>query len=208
MMMNDNLTDKEQIELLKKFWKDYGKSITIAVLLGLTISYGWRYFQHYRVERGERASLLYAQLQTAVQKKKTESADQYFQLLISRYPHTPYAALAALMNAQEAVSKKQFDVALQRLEWVMTHAESKSFQQIARLRSARVLLSQQQTEKALSLLEAVNDAAYQPLIDDVKGDIYTAMGQLDQAKKAYQSAQNQLQADRIDDKWIKMKAES
>ena len=65
----------------------------------------------------------------------------------------------------------------------------KALKQIARLRAARILLAMQKNQDALDLLATVDDPTYQPLIDEVKGDIYQAMGQTEQAKQAYESAQ-------------------
>ena len=60
--MNDNMSDKEQIDMLKKWWTNYGKSILIAIIVGLLLGYGWNYYRTHQATTREQASLIYQKL--------------------------------------------------------------------------------------------------------------------------------------------------
>lgn len=47
--------------MIKQWWRDYTWSI--AIHIGLLISFGWRYWYHSHIKKTERASQLYIQLQ-------------------------------------------------------------------------------------------------------------------------------------------------
>ncbi len=172
--MTAELTNKEQVELLKKWWHDYGISITVAIVLGLCIGFGWRYWHSYEHKQAQRASVIYMQLQGAVLQNQTGMAEQLATQLMKNYSRSPYAALAAMASAQQAIAKNQWDVALNQFNWVLQHAKMQSLKQIARIRAARVLIAQQKPKDALRLLQTVDDPAYQPLIDQVKSVIPSA----------------------------------
>ena len=38
-----NLSNKEQADLVKAFWNDYGRWIAIAIIIGLVLGFGWRW---------------------------------------------------------------------------------------------------------------------------------------------------------------------
>lgn len=204
--MVSDLTDKEQLELFKKWWNNYGKSVTIAIVIGLCIGFGWRYWHQYQSHRAERASDLYYQIQAATLQNQSAAAQQLTTQLMQNYANTPYASLIALSVAKKSVLEKNYDEALQQLNWVMKQSKSSSLKQIARLRAARILLTQQKHAAALQMLQVINDSTYQPLIDSVKGDIYTAMGNTDAAKKSYEAAQIQAHTMGIVDPSLQMKA--
>ena len=49
--MADHLTDEEQVEALKKWWRENGKSVVGGVVLGLALVGGWRGWQYYEQTR-------------------------------------------------------------------------------------------------------------------------------------------------------------
>jgi len=36
-------TEDEQVEAIKKWWKENGTSLIVGVVLGLSVLFGWRY---------------------------------------------------------------------------------------------------------------------------------------------------------------------
>lgn len=187
--MPASLTDNEQIELFKKWWRDYGKFVAIAVLIGLAAGLGWRYWHQQQDKMHAQASMLYQQLLTSANQQQNDSVQQMSAEITKRYPNTEYASLANLLSAKSLVNQSQLDAALGKLQWVMDHSKLTSFQQIARIRAARLMLSQKKYDQSLSLLATVNDKAFQPLIDELTGDVYWAQGMNDKAQQAYQKAQ-------------------
>src|SRR5205814_7751958 len=93
-------TDQEEIERLKAWWKDYGGSLLIGVVIGLVLLFGNKYWTQYKEERRAAASELYTQLQTQMQESKADVARVSAGKLIEDYASTPYAGLAALALAR------------------------------------------------------------------------------------------------------------
>jgi predicted negative regulator of RcsB-dependent stress response len=203
--MLSDLTDKEQVELFKKWWRNYGKSISFAIVLGLLIGFGWRYWHQYRAHKAEQASIIYAQLQNAYAQNQTKAIQPLTTQLITDYRSTPYASLAAFLVARDAAAQKNYPMAVQQLTWVMQQAKLTSFRQIARLRAARILLAEKQPQAALVLLQKIEDPAYSALIDTLKGDVFTAMGNTPAAAKAYQNAKNELHQAGINNPFLQIK---
>lgn len=187
-------TDNEQREMLKKWWSDYGKWLVVAVIIGLAAGLGWRYWQHQQVRVRQQASLLYQQLIVADSQKNRDTVTQMAAELTERYPNTEYAALGNLVAAKSAVNANNLVVAQQKLQWTLEHSKAEAVRQIARLRGSRILLAQNKPAEAQKLLSVVEDKSFQLAIDEVRGDIYLALGDPVKAHQSYQSAQTGLSA--------------
>jgi predicted negative regulator of RcsB-dependent stress response len=187
-------TDNEQMEMLKKWWGDYGKWLVIAVIIGLAAGLGWRYWQQQQIRVRQQASLLYQQLIVADSDKNRDTVMQMAAELTQRYPHTEYAALGNLVAAKNAVNANNLAVTQQKLQWTLEHSKSEAVRQIARLRESRLLLALNKPDEAQKLLSVVEDKTFQPAIDEVQGDIYLARGDRARAHQSYQSAQTGLSA--------------
>lgn len=187
-------TDREQLETLKKWWSDNGTWLLIAIVVGLVLGFSWRYWQKQQLQNHQHASLLYQQLSIADSQNQSDTVLQINDEITKRYPKTEYAALANLIAAKNAVLKNNQTLAVEKLQWTKTHSQNASIQQIARIREARVLLSQNKLNEAQKTLATINDKSYQPVIDEVMGDIYIALGNPTKARQSYQSAQTGLSA--------------
>jgi predicted negative regulator of RcsB-dependent stress response len=185
-------TDREQIELIKNWWREYGKYVTVAIVVGVLLGLGWQFWHQQQNKMRVQASMLYQQLLAAASQQKNDAVKQISAEITKRYPQMEYASLANLMAAKSLMSERQEEPAFQKLKWVMDHSQLASFQQIARIHAARIRLAQKNDKEALNLLNTVNDKAFQPLIDEVKGDIYLSQGNNAQARQAYLNAQQGL----------------
>lgn len=198
-------TDGEQIEAFKKIWKDYGRWIIIAVIFGLAIGLGWRYWQQQQIEHRQQASLLYQQLLGANEQNKADTVLQMSTELTRRFPQTGYAEFANLLAAKTAVAQNNLPMATEKLQWVIDHAHNPALKQIARLRAARILLAQKKPADAQKLLSVVDDKIYQSEIDEVQGDIYATLGDSAKARRSYQTAQVELSSTLGEDPYLSMK---
>lgn len=190
--MEGYVSDKEQIQLIKNWWKKHGNTILIVFILVFGISFGWRYWHYYKNKRGIQASMLYEQMLSQDMSKKVGNFKLFAEHLIKDYSHTPYASIAALMLAKQDVANNNLSAAIQDLQWVVKHGNSKSFRQIARIREARVLLADKKIEEALQLLQEVDDEAFLSAIDETKGDIFLAQDNKAKALDAYNQARQML----------------
>lgn len=203
--MSEHLSDKEQVELIKRWWNDYGRSIAIAVVIGLGVGFGWRYWRSYQLESAEHASALYQSMITADADGDYTVAQQSAKNLLKKFPKTSYATFAALFTAKEAVVAGNYLLAQQNLTWAVDYAKDKRFRQIARIRSARVLLSQKKYDQALKTLKKIDDKTFLPAIAKVKGDVFSSMGRHLEAKREYDVARRGLKNLNINDPILAMK---
>ena len=51
--------EQEQLEAIKSWWKNYGKTTVLFFVIGLCASYGWRVWQQSQATYKEQASLIY-----------------------------------------------------------------------------------------------------------------------------------------------------
>ena len=54
--MADHLEDDEQVEALKRWWDENGKSTMVAIALAVAGTVGWQQYQGWTVSQAERAS--------------------------------------------------------------------------------------------------------------------------------------------------------
>ena len=181
-------TDREQIEELKKWWRDYGKAIAIAVVIGLGIGFAWRYWQSYVSAKETTASAIYQNMGQLDSYKLYGVVNQDALQLQNNYSRTVYASLASFLLAQTAVEQGHYANAHAALTWIINHSHDKAFQQVARIRDARVLLQMNKPADAMTTISVVTDTAYQPMIDEVMGEIDMAEGKTAQATQQFQTA--------------------
>jgi predicted negative regulator of RcsB-dependent stress response len=193
----EQYTDDERVEDLKKWWKENGASILIGIAFGVIAIFGWRYWLSHRDTQAEIASRAYDAFVAAVEKPDADQARQRGQALTTDFPKSPYAALAALRLAHLALAGGDHASAAQQLEWAISHARLDELRDIARLRLARVKLAAGQTAEAGKLLESVATASLSAEREELKGDLYLAGNQPDQARTAYAVALAASGGDRL-----------
>ncbi len=141
-----NMTDSEQVDMIKKWWKAYGRAIAIAVAIGLIVGFGWKYWHQHQNKKAEQASLLYQNMSALAFQKKTKQAEQLSQQLRKEHSNSPYASFAALWSAKEAIAEKNLSSAFENFQWVIKHSHMNSIKQIARIRAARILLARKKPQ--------------------------------------------------------------
>ncbi len=203
--MSEYLSDKEQIELIKKWWKDYGMSVLIAVIVGLSVGFGWRYWQQHKLQNESTASEMFQEALFSNEKGDVTSAAQNAKTLTEKFPASPYAALANLLVAKDAVTNNNLPFALEKLNSTIMNTRDARFRQIARLRAARILLAQKQFASGLTMLATVEDKTFTPIIEQIRGDIYSAQGKKELAEKEYNSAKKGFDNAGLQDPFLQMK---
>lgn len=191
-MTNSYFDETEQLEMLKRWWKEYGLVSILAIVLSLSLGYGWRHYRQYQVKKSMHASMAYQHLLDTYVVHDAKAFIKRGKKMIKKYDGTPYATMSALMLAKYYVGVNKLNDALHYTNWGMAHGRPAAFKQVARIRSARILLQQGKPKKALAILNKVTDKAYLARINEVKGDVYMALHQKDNARKAYQDALDQM----------------
>ncbi|MDD5392455.1 MAG: tetratricopeptide repeat protein [Thiothrix sp.] len=186
-MSSDYKTDDEKVEELKAWWKENGTSVIAGIALAIAGLFGWQYWKDYQTNTAAEASALYAQV-SKVDAAALDQALPQVQTLQNNYASTPYAATASLKMAQQYAEKGQYEQAATALHWVLDNSKEDAFKHIANIRLARVLLAMGKPDDALGLTNQTYPAAYQSLIEELKGDIYTAQKKTAEARAAYDKA--------------------
>jgi len=192
--VSDLVTEEQQIEALKKWWKEYGLSIVIGVVLAIIVIFGWRFYQRYKTRVGQAASITYTRMVGGVLNNQWQDAIEQANLLRKDFAGTPYAKIAALILAKHAVLQHNLDEAIIQLRWAAKHAGSNIIEQLANLRLARVYIAQNKMPEALRLLNHIKDRSLAGLVAETKGDAYVKLGQRDKARAMYQLALKEIPA--------------
>ena len=191
-MFDAEMSEREQIEALGKWWSNYGKYLLYAVIIGVLLGSGWKYWQNMQLRYNENASVIYQSVYTLNEEKKFADAKRGAELLIQKFPKTPYASLGALMLAKDAVSANHLSEALMHLQWVIDHSKLPRLRQVARIDAARILLSDGKTAQATTLLSVVDDKSFLPMVNWVRGDIAMKMKDVKTARENYVAAKTAL----------------
>lgn len=183
--------EREDLEKLKTWWKNYGNSVIFGILLGASALIGIRYWQQHTEQRLQSASVLYNQMLQDFH-GKPGSARTSGEELIKDYASTPYAGMAGLMLARMDFDAGDAVSARKHLQWVLANAGDAATKHAARLRLARLYLDGGDKDAALALLNVKDQGGFESEYEELRGDIYLAKGQRAQARAAYREALKHL----------------
>ena len=190
--MAEMKTEEEQVEALKRWWKENGKSLvlTIAVSIGGVLS--WNAYQDHQANQAETASVYFQQLINSApegQLNESQIAEVRYnsELLKTEFDASTYAQFGALMLARVEVQEGNLTAAAAELQWVIEQQGDAEINALATIRLAKLLGAEGQYDKALALL-VDGDDAWQLGRLEVRGDLLVAQGELDAARIAYEKA--------------------
>ncbi len=190
--MTDNLTEQEQIQQLKNWVKQYGVTVLVGIAIALTGNYSWRYYQDYRNKVLMHASGVYDEMLTLRAQNNSDGSNVQANKLISHYPKSPYAQMAAFMLARDATVKKDYAGAITQLNWIIDNSKNKSIIEIARIRIARIQIADKKPDDALITLNTLDDKTFLGMVDETRGDAYVAKNDLVSARKSYELALQEI----------------
>ncbi len=184
--MEQFATEEQQVEAIKRFWKDNGMAIVVGAVIGLGGLWGWRYYNAEQVAQQERASKGYNEAMEAL----AADASGYTTAVnfIAENTDNGYALLTALQLAKTAVERSDLPEAAKQLTFVVNNAEIGALQSIAKIRLARVQIEQGELDNALTTLNGVNDEAFVSQVEEAKGDAYLKQQLFDKARASYSAA--------------------
>jgi predicted negative regulator of RcsB-dependent stress response len=185
-------TEDQQVEAIKKWWRENGQSIIVGIVLGLTVMIGWRWWHNQQREIADAASFEFYKLGTDLERDLDDQALQRAKQIQAEYPKSIYAVFAAMEEARLAESKEDRETARTQLQWAMDHSPLPELAAVARLRLARVWLDGGDTARAREVLGPVAAIdAFKSLYEEAMGDIYLAEGSVDEAREAYLAARRE-----------------
>ena len=189
MALNIDHSEEEQVEALKRWWKNYGGSLIVGVVLGGTLIAGNKWWQQNKVTQAESASTAYAGFVKAYETNKHDEALKLGESLVNEYSGSSYSDLAQLVMARMAFDKGDTGKATTYLLTVIDNTYDSGLKNAARLRLARIMESSGQKDKALTMITDIRDTAgFEADYAELRGDLLLAKGNKPEAKKAYEEA--------------------
>ncbi len=186
-------TEQEQLEAIKKWWKDNGSSIFIGILVGVGLLFGWRWYNSHTDQQAQLASNLYENMQNSVSTEDLENAENITAKLLTDHSDSPYAILAALNMARQDITKKDLASAHVRLQWILDQdIKLEELKHIARLHKAKLFLSEQKVAEVKKLITNIDVGKFKASYAELTGDIAIIENETDKARIAYTEA---LEAD-------------
>jgi len=186
--MDINLTEDEQVEQIKKWWRENGKSILAGLIIGVGGLFGWRYWIDYQDRIAAEAAAHYDVVLIQLDNAEYQPAIKSTQQLIDDYGSTSYVSLALLAQAKAHVELAQFEQAKAPLNTIIADQGDSHLAWLARKRLALLMFQLKQFDQALLQLDVEYPVAFSAGYEELKGDIYAAQGDKKQARNAYQLA--------------------
>jgi predicted negative regulator of RcsB-dependent stress response len=191
-----HLSEEEQLEAMKRWWKEYGKTIIISALVAIGAYFAWNAWQDQQRNKAETASATYEELLKVVSvepgqtlgESERSTAEHLAAELKAGDSTSLYAHNAAFFLAKIAIAQGDLDKAVTELRWVLSQKPDLATEQLANLRLARVLLAQQHYDEALNLVQTPPTTGFASEYAEVHGDVLKAKGDLDAARTAYEKA--------------------
>jgi len=194
--MADYRTEEEQIELLKKWWKENGRSTVVGAVLSISAFTGWQFWNNQQRAMNEAAADVYQQMTVADEiPGGSENAGVLAEQLRKDYPSSVYAVFAALQLAREAVVANDLPRAASLLVWSLEQQPDASLIPLISLRLAQVQYAQGEMDNALLSLSKIKDSdVWQVPSAELRGDVLLAQGKNDEAMASYASALSALES--------------
>jgi predicted negative regulator of RcsB-dependent stress response len=202
-MSEEYLTDDEQLEVVKRFTKEYGTWIVGGVVLGVALLLGWRYYQSVQNTHALEAAGRFGEMTAAVQANDFTKSRAIADGLIKDFPGSPYADQAQLALAGIAVDGGKSADAVAPLTLVMNNSKDTDLRQIARLRLARVLIDQGKPDDAIKTLADGTPGGFAGRYHEVHGDALLAKKDTPGAIAEYKAAMTA--ADGADGAYLELK---
>lgn len=187
-----DLEEQEQVDALKAWWKQYGNMVVAAAVI-FTIAVGaYRGWEWHSAKQTQEAAVLFDALRQQITTNDVKKVRDVAGQIIDKYPRTVYAVDAAMIAAKVNFETGDSKSAKAQYQWVIGHAKQAQSRDLARLRLATVLLDEKALDEALKLLNEKHAAAFDPLYNDLKGDVLSLQGKAAEARTAYQAALDKL----------------
>lgn len=203
--MSDFLTDEEQVDRLKKLWKDYGITVATALVVGIGGVVGWDYIKSYQSGQAQAAADLYTSYMEAA--ALGEPTSLIIEELEEEHGDSSYLTLTLMREAKAAVDASDYERALDALKRASEAAEGTPLGDMVTLRKAKVEFELADHEAVLETIQSIETAGYRWQAMVLKGDVHFSNDELDAARDAYRAAKEQL-PDGFDSELVDMRVAS
>ncbi len=181
-------TEEQQVAAIRKWWDENKWSLIGGVVIGVGALWGGRAWLDNQQHYSEAASAVYQMMLENVSQGKNDDAAVQGAQLLGQFSDTAYASLAAVAMARVKQESGDAAGASAHLRWALDNSENDAVRHEARLRLAKLMVAEKKYDDALSFLNGIDAGVYESTYEQLKGDIYVAMGQPESARTAFMRA--------------------
>lgn len=182
-------TEEQQAEAVKKWFREYGLTIILGLVIGLGGMQGYEMYLTGQEESMADQSAAYNQLLN-----DSNNDAEAFKAGVDGYRQDHginiYTNLLGLTLAKQAIDYKDMAGAEDALSQVMSEAVHPMIEHVARQRLVRVLAAEEKYEQALTTIAGVSGTAFAYSYELLRGDIWMARGDENKARQAYEKARD------------------
>jgi len=203
--VDEFLTDDEQADRAKQWLRENGVFVVSGVVIGLAVLFGWQRWDTYQLVQSGEASVVWEQLRGAIEGERFNEADETLALLASDYASTPYLDLGRLAVARMYMNRNLSDEAIESLNSVVAGVGDSGIRRVAELRIAQIYLYQERYDETLTILGTGETSPFVAQYHELRGDVYFAQGQLEDARDEYLLVLDKDEFGTIDRAYVQMK---
>ncbi len=194
--------EEQEINELKSWWKDNGKTVIISAVIAFSGVFGWRYWQGYQQDKMYANSYAYEQALSQYQ-QMPEAGHNAVADFVNKHQSSDYATFALLQQAKIAVESKDFVLAETALNQAVNQGVDDTLINIANLRLSQVQYEQNKLDEAIATLNKVKEPSLAARKALILGDIYLAKGEKDAAREQYNQGLQSISS--LEQQWAKMR---
>ena len=211
--MAEHLSDEEQLENLKKWWREYGVIAITVVTLSVGGYFGSVFYKERQQSQAEEASVLYQQMMEVALVSPGQTLDDTQYKLVEglasqlkdSFSSSQYARYAALLMAKIFVEKNDLDEAAEELKWALNDADE-GLELVIKLRLARIEASRGNIDLALAMIDDTDAGTMASAYSEAQGDFHLMKKDEVSAYKFYlQSLDQSLEHDSSHVQILKLK---
>ncbi len=191
----DVLTDDhEREQVVRKWWSENWKSITLGLVIAIGGMVGYRQYLNYQTKTATEYAYELNRLQTTLASSKNPEASEITAFLKAH--EDLYGSLLSLNLASMNATLGNYDKALVNVEFASKNGGDLVAPN-AMLAKAHILTQMKKYEEATKTVSAVDPKAYAVEKNELLGDIYYAQGLNDKAYDSYKLALSACEQNKI-----------
>ena len=181
--------DEQQSEHFKNFYNLHKFKIFSAIAVFLVAFFAYQYLESVNQSNDEKASQLFQDIIVSKIGNIDEIKSKVGELQ-NDFSNSPYAARASIYYSKLLVETGDYTAAAKELIWASGENIEPSIQSMANYLLGSLYLVEKKLDEALEVADKIITDGYIGLANDLKGDIYLAKGDKENAIKSYELALN------------------
>jgi len=181
--------DEQQSEHFKNFYNLHKFKIFSAIAVFLVAFFAYQYLESVNQSNDEEASQLFQDVIVSKIGNIDEIKSKVGELQ-NDFSNSPYAARASIYYSKLLVETGDYTAAAKELIWASGENIEPSIQSMANYLLGNLYLVEKKLDEALEVANKIITDGYIGLANDLKGDIYLAKGDKENAIKSYELALN------------------